>query len=102
VERGVAGALRVVLVRDRRAEEGHDAVAGVLVHRPLEAVHAVGEDLEEAVEDLVPLFRVELLCKIHRALHVGEQHGHLLALAFDGGARGQNLIGQMLGSVRGG
>ena len=51
VQGRVAGALRVVLVRDRRAEQRHDAVAGVLVHRALEAMHAVGEDLEEAVED---------------------------------------------------
>jgi hypothetical protein len=45
----VPGALRVVLVGDWRAEQRHDAVAGVLVHRPFEAVHAVGEDLEEAI-----------------------------------------------------
>ena len=87
VQRRVAGALRVVLVRDRRAEERHDAVAGVLVHRALEAMDAVGEDREEAVEDLVPLFGIELLGQIHRALHVGEEHGHLLALAFEGGLR---------------
>ena len=40
VQRRVAGALRVVLVRDRGAEERHDAVAGVLVDRALEAVNA--------------------------------------------------------------
>ena len=50
VQRGVAGALRVVLMRDRRAEERHDAVAGVLVHGAFEALHAVGEDREEAVQ----------------------------------------------------
>ena len=44
---------------------GHDAVAGVLVHRALEAVHTVGEDGEEAIEDRVPLFRVELLGELH-------------------------------------
>ena len=88
MQRRVAGALRVILVRDRRAEERHDAVAGVLVRRALEAVHAVGEDREEAIDDAVPLFRVELLGELHRALHVGEEHGHLLALAFEGGARG--------------
>src|SRR5581483_7319372 len=37
VERGMAGAPGVVLVRDRRAEERHDPVAGELVDRPLEA-----------------------------------------------------------------
>ena len=49
MQRRVAGALRVVLVRDRRAEQRHDAVAGELVDGPFEALHAVGEDREEAV-----------------------------------------------------
>ena len=57
VQRRVAGALRVILVRDRRAEERHDAVAGVLIDRALEAMHAFREDREEAVEDRVPSSR---------------------------------------------
>jgi hypothetical protein len=40
----------------------------------------VGEDREEALHDLAPLLRVVLLGEVHRPLHVGEQHGHLLAL----------------------
>ena len=40
VKRRVAGALGVVLVGDRGAEQGHDAVAGELVDRALEAVDA--------------------------------------------------------------
>ena len=73
----------MILVRDRRAEERHDAVAGVLVDGALEAVHAVREDLEESLEDRVPLLGSDLLGELHRALHVGEQHRHLLALAFE-------------------
>ena len=38
LERGRAGALGVILVGDGGAEEGHDAVAGVLVDGPLVAV----------------------------------------------------------------
>src|SRR5882724_10268910 len=72
VQRRPARPLRVVLMRDRGAEEGHDAVAGVLVHRHLEAVHALGEDREEAVEYLVPLLGIDLLRQLHRALYVGE------------------------------
>jgi hypothetical protein len=92
----------MVLVSDRGAEKRHDAVAGVLVDRPLEAVNAVGEDLEEAVENPVPFFRVELLGEIHRALHVGEEDRHLLALAFEGTARGQDLLGEVTGSIASG
>jgi hypothetical protein len=55
IQRRPARALRVVLVGDRRAEERHDAVAGELVDGALEAVDALGEEAEEAVEDRVPL-----------------------------------------------
>jgi hypothetical protein len=83
VQGSVASALCVILVRDRRAEERHDAVAGVLVDGAFEAVHAVGEDLEEALEDAMPRLGIELLGELRRALHVGEEHGDLLALAFE-------------------
>jgi hypothetical protein len=43
----------------------------------------VAEDLEEAARDLVPLFGVDLLGEVHRALHVGEEDGDLLSLAFE-------------------
>ena len=99
MERRPAGALGVVLVRDRGAEERHDAVPGVLVHRPLEAMHALGEDLEEAVHDPVPVLGVELLGELHRPLHVGEEDRHLLALALEGLARGQDFLREVLGRV---
>ena len=98
-ERRVARALRVVLVGDRCPEQRHDPVAGVLVDRALEAVHAVGQDLEEALQDAVPLLGIELLRQLHRALHVGEEHGHLLALALQGGLRLEDLVGQVLRGV---
>ena len=99
LQRREARALRVVLVRDRRAEQRHDPVAGVLIHRALVAVYALGEDLEEAIEQTVPVLGVELRREIGRALHVGEQHRHLLALAFERRARGQDLVGEVLRRV---
>ena len=77
---GVTGAPRVVLVGDRRPEDGHDPVAGELVDGALEPGHRVGQDREEALHDLAPLLRVLLLGEVHRAADVGEQHRHLLAL----------------------
>ena len=95
----VAGAPSVVLVSDRRPEKRHDAVAGELVDRALEAVDAGAENREEAVHDPPPLLRVALLGELHRAHHVGEQHRHLLALALEGGAAGTDLLGEVLRGV---
>jgi hypothetical protein len=38
--------------------------------------------------------------QLHRALEVGEEDGDLLALAFQGGLGGEDLLGEVLGSVR--
>jgi hypothetical protein len=78
----VTRALCMILVRDRGPEKRHDAVAGILVDRAFEPMDSLGEDREEAIHDLVPFFGVYLLSQIHRALHVGEEHRHLLAFAF--------------------
>jgi hypothetical protein len=93
MERCVAGALRVVFMGDRRAEDRHDPVAGELIDGALETVNTLGEDREETVQDLVPLFRIDLLGEIHRALDVGEKDGDLLPLAFEGATGGENLFG---------
>src|SRR5262249_26704701 len=85
----------MILVRDGRAEERHDAVAGVLVHRPFETVHARGEELEEAIEDVVPVLGIDLLGELHRALHVREEHGHLLALTLERAAGPEDLLGEV-------
>src|SRR3984893_4266531 len=51
LERRRAGALGVVLVGDRGAEERHDAVTGVLVDRPLVPVDAARADPETAIDE---------------------------------------------------
>ena len=47
----------------------------------------------------MPVFGVDRLGELHRALHVGEEHRHLLALAFERAARGEDLLDQMLRRV---
>ncbi len=89
----------MIFVGDRRPEDRHDSIAGELVDRPLETVHPVGEDLEEAVHDPIPLFWIDLLAELHRPLHVGEQHRHLLALALESAAGGEDLLGEVLRGV---
>ena len=97
VQGRVAGPPGVIFVRDRCAKQRHDPVAGVLVDRALEAVNAVGEDLEEAIHDPVPLLGIDLLGEIHRALHVGEEDGDLLALAFERASRGEDFSARCFG-----
>jgi hypothetical protein len=89
----------VVLVGERGAEERHRAVAGELVDGPLEAVDALADQAVEAVHDLAPHLAVDALGEIHRALHVGEQDRHLLALAAQRRRRGGDPVGEVRGRV---
>ena len=95
IQRGRAGALGVVLVGDRGAEERHDAVAGVLVDGPLVAVDAVGEDPEQAIEQAMPFLGIDALGELHRAHDVGEEDGDQLALALERAPRGEDLLDEM-------
>jgi hypothetical protein len=99
MQRGIAGAARMILVCEGRPEERHDAVAGEFVDEALEALDPIGEDLEKAVHDLRLIFRIELLRQLHRALDVGEEYRDLLAFTFERGARGQDLVGQVFRGV---
>ena len=98
-ERRVAGPHGVVLVGERRAEERHDPVAHHLVHRALVAVDGLHHALEHGIEELARLLGIAVGEQLHRALEVGEQHGDLLALAFEGGLGGEDLLGEVLGGV---
>ena len=99
VERRIAGSHRMVLVGERRAEEGHDPVAHDLVDRALVAVDGLHHPLEDGVEELARLLGVAVGEELHRALQVGEEHRDLLALAFEGGLRGEDLLGEVLRRV---
>jgi hypothetical protein len=95
VQGGRTGALGVVLVGDRSAEECHDAITGVLVDGPLVSVNAAGEDPEQAIEQAMPFLGIDALRELHRAHHVGEEHGDKLALAPERALGRQNLLDEM-------
>src|SRR5262245_1675070 len=59
-----------------------------------------GENLEEAVEDPMPLLGVDLLGELHRPGYVGEEHGDMLALALDHRSRREDAVGEMFRRVR--
>jgi hypothetical protein len=98
-QRRIAGPDRVILVRHRRAEERHDPIAHHLVDRPLVTVDGLNHAFEHRVEELPGLFGVAVGEQLHRALQVCEEHRHLLALAFEGGLRGEDLLGEVLGGI---
>ena len=98
-QRRVARAHRVVLVGERRAEERHDPVAHDLVDGALVAVDGLHHVLEHRVEQLARLLGIAVGEQLHRALEVGEEDGHLLALALEGGLGREDLLGEMFGRV---
>jgi hypothetical protein len=81
------GALRMVLVGDRSAEQGEDAVARGLRDVPLVAVNRIDHQLKSGIDDRARVLGVETLDQLHRALDVGEEGGDGLALAFKGASR---------------
>ncbi len=98
-QRGITRAHRVILVGERRAEQRHDPVAHHLVHRAFVAMDGLHHVLEDGVEDLARLLGIAFSEELHRALEIGEQHRHLLALAFEGSLGGEDLLGKVLRRV---
>jgi hypothetical protein len=79
-QRGAHGAFRVVFVRDRGAEQGHDRVADELLDSAGAALE-LGPKLDVVrVENRAHLLRIELLGPAREADQVGEEDGHDLAL----------------------
>ena len=89
----------MVLVRQRRAEQGHDPVAHHLVDRALVAMDGLHHPLEHGVEQLARLLGVPVGQELHRALEVGKQNGDLLAFTLESGSGGEDLLGQVFRDV---
>ena len=64
---------------------------------PFIAVHGVHHALQHRVEELARLLGIAVSQQFHRALQVGKEDGDLLALAFEGGLGGEDLLGQISG-----
>jgi len=91
----IAGPRRMVFMGKRRPKQRHDAVAHDLVHGPLVAVHGGHHAFQDGIEEPLGFLGITLGEQFHRALEVGKQDGDLLALAFEGAARGENLLGKI-------
>jgi ribosome-binding protein aMBF1 (putative translation factor) len=81
VQRRADGAVRIVLVRDRRAEEREHRVPLELGDRAFVAKDGRRHDVERLIDDLRPVFRVHPLGQGCGANHVGEQGGNRFAFA---------------------
>jgi hypothetical protein len=99
MERSGAGSGGVILVGERRAEQRHDAVSGVLVHRASERVDALGQHLDEGAHQDVPDLRIDSPGELDRAREVDEEHGDVLALALASRAGAQQAVAQVLRRV---
>jgi hypothetical protein len=70
-----------------------------LVDDTLVPVHRLDHPFEDRVEELARLLRVAVGQQLHRALKVGEEDRDLLALALEGGLRGEDLLDEVLRGV---
>ena len=80
-QRRVAGTHRMILVRNRCAEQRHDAVANDFVDRALVAMHGIHHHADCPIEDAACFFRIVAFEDLERAFDVGKQHRDVLALA---------------------
>src|SRR5688572_24341113 len=94
-ERRITRPHRMILRGQRRAKQRHDAIAHDLIHGALVAVHGLHHAFQHGVENRARLLGVAVGEQLHRALEVAKQHGHLLTLPFEGGARVEDLLSQM-------
>jgi hypothetical protein len=77
------GALRMVLMRDRRAEQSEDAVAGGLHHITVVAMRRLDHQSQRRIDDRARLFGIEVFHQFGRTLDVREQRRHRLAFTLD-------------------
>ena len=73
-ERGAHGALGVVLLRLRIAEQGHQPVAELLQHMAAETRHRSRSLVEIGADEVATIFGVELGRKARRADEIAEHH----------------------------
>jgi hypothetical protein len=82
-ERGEECSLRMILMSDGRSEQRKDTVAGGLHDVAVVAPHRLDHQLERRINDRTRLLGIEVAHQLGRALDVGEQGRHRLALAVD-------------------
>ena len=67
-------------MRDRRAEQREDSVAGRLHDVAIVAAHRVDHQLECRIDNRARFFGIEILLEFRRSFDIREQRGDRLAL----------------------
>ncbi len=99
-ESGVARPQGMILMGDRRTEEGHDPVAHHLVDGALEAMDGLHHQFEDGIEDRARILRIAIGEQFHRTLEVGEENGDPFALSLQRCPGREDALGKMLRRVR--
>src|ERR1700735_5714496 len=73
----------MILVRDRRAEDREDAVAGALHYVAVVAADRVDQQAKCRIDNRARFFGIEVLLQLRRSLDIGKQCRDRLALAFN-------------------
>jgi hypothetical protein len=91
-KRGSNGALGIVLVGLRRAEDGHHRIADELLRDPAVALDLAVEELEQLTLELAYVLGVELLAERRRPGEVGKEHAHDSPLLPVGSSASQRAV----------
>ncbi len=68
----IASTERMVLVSDRGPEYGHNAVTEHLIHGAFKSVHGVHHNVDGRIEELLGIFRIEVLNQLGGIFDVGK------------------------------
>jgi hypothetical protein len=92
---GIAGPHRMIFMRQRGAEQRHDAVAHDLIHGALVLMNRGHHPLKHRVEELARLLGIAIGQQLHGAFQIGKQDRDLFAFTFEGGLGGEDFLGQI-------
>jgi hypothetical protein len=94
-QRRIAGTDRMIFMGNRRAKQGHNAVAQDLIHGTLKAVYGVHHDVDSGIKQLLGSFWIEVFDQLGGVFDVGKQDGDVLAFAFEGAAGGEDFLSEI-------
>jgi hypothetical protein len=83
----------MVLMGERRSEQGYDSVAQDMDDGTLEAVNGFYHVIENRIEELPGVLWVSIGKELHRALQIRKDCRDMLTLAFEGGLGIQDFLG---------